>query len=184
MILVLLAPLAACQRSEESAFRDAIGPPMARDAHHERALAALIFEDGSVAPKAGMLPSGSADRHLAEVEQSLRSGRRGAALESAAQAVVAAPERPRALERLGHVLRRLGRAEQAAAAFRTALRHDGNDAAAAAGLAWLASGAGDWPEAVDRWRRVLELAPDHPDAQGRLAAAAYFNGDSAAAREA
>ena len=65
-----------------------------------------------------------------------------------------------ALSRLGEALAKEGRRKDAEAALQRVLRFDPNRASALFCLGGLCSESGRYREALDYWRRLLDVAPD------------------------
>ncbi|MEM9379356.1 MAG: tetratricopeptide repeat protein [Planctomycetota bacterium] len=85
---------------------------------------------------------------------------------------------------LGRSLRGFKMADEAEAAFRTALDLDPDHASAVLEVAQLDAGHGDFAAAIDLYRRAAELAPRDGEPWARLARLHFLGGDDALAREA
>ena len=92
-------------------------------------------------------------------------------------AVLARPDDATAWECKGLALERLGRPDEAMAAFRTALTAGPNQETTLACAAACADGAGRYDEAIAYWRRVIAISPLRAEFHGRLALALYHARD-------
>jgi Flp pilus assembly protein TadD len=149
-----------------------------REGQIDRALAGVTVIDGFVVPDpAPALPAATVDALLAEVEALLEGGRRVEAIERAVAAVRGAPEHARAFITLGRALLTTKRLPTASAAFASAVVRDpaSTEALFLHGVAL--DGLNRRPEAVARWREVLDLDPTHGAAHARLAAVGWLRGD-------
>lgn len=129
-----------------------------------------------------MDPCGEAERLLASIEEPLRRHEldaKGKRTARAAEALLRTSTSPRALARLGWLLRWLGELEEARATFEKALSTAPGTAEwldAVRGQAELASMRGREAEAGDVLRRGLESRPDDADLRARLGTSLYYQG--------
>ena len=93
------------------------------------------------------------------------------------RAVEANPEDPEALNNLGQVMVRSGRAEEAIALFDRAIQHGGDKWAYHFNRARAYGELKEWSQAVDGYREAARLFPDDYVTQFNLARALQANGD-------
>ncbi|MEM7350479.1 MAG: hypothetical protein AAF657_06710 [Acidobacteriota bacterium] len=158
-----------------------------RRARLDRAMAGLIFAEGRVTVAQPLVQSVddvvAAQEAVRLGEELLARGRRVEAVAAFTRAVVAAPSTASPFIGLARALAAKGRVRQARAAVRTALANE--PTAVEAHFLWgsLAERLGIRSAAISAYERVLELAPTHGRAHGRLAVLRYLSADPRAAAE-
>jgi tetratricopeptide (TPR) repeat protein len=106
---------------------------------------------------------------------------RHAAIAAFSRAVINNPGEPYLYEGLGRALRNKGKAAEAQAAFRTALRLSPNWAEAHYQLGMTQAMFGHQEDAVKSWLRAVELEPTHGEAHIRIAIESYYHNEFDAA---
>ncbi len=152
----------------------------------EQLLLGLDFGHGRVRVVPGALPelaATEAERALATAAELLEHGRVLEALELAATAIRALPDRPLAHHLLARALRYRERPDLAEAAYRTALDLDPAHIESRYELAIVLQADGRLDEAGAEWQRVLDDDPDHGPSHARLAALSFLIGDLAACEQ-
>jgi tetratricopeptide (TPR) repeat protein len=153
-----------------------------REERLKAALRGLRYESGEVTIDEEVAPEiaqrGTPEEAMVAYDEGLNllevENLRTDAIAAFTRSVIIAPEEPEPYYGLGLALSQRGRMDQAEAAFRTALQHDGRYVDAQYQLAETLWKIGRQEDANAALRRVIELDGDHAEAHSRLSIGLYY----------